>query len=362
MLITEAARSGKTLSGEPARDVAALWYATELLWPVFPCEPHRKKPLINQPARCASRNPAVILRWWSRWPKANPATPTGPRTGMFVVDVDGDEGEQSLTDLQKHYGPLPTAAPMQRTGSGNGRQILLQWPRGCTIRNSVSKIADHLDIRGENGHIMLPPAVHSSRCEYRWIFGCGPWEISPPPAPTWFLNQLDPRGVANDLVRHDLLPGVPEGRRDSSLFVFLKDHAGHCANFEELLALAFEFNASCSPPNNPARVRLTATSVWERYHLAGRIWQKGEEARVQTRRSAFDQIKSHSDAYVLETELRFAHGARDEPFAMVPEAMAAAQLIPGWTKHRYREARCILLRLGRIELGSRPGWWCRSCG
>ena len=47
--------------------------------------------------------------------------------GMFAVDADGDEGEQSLTHLQEHYGPLPTAAPMQLTGSGNGCQILLQW-------------------------------------------------------------------------------------------------------------------------------------------------------------------------------------------------------------------------------------------
>ena len=39
----------------------------------------------------------------------------------------------------------------------------------------------------------LRPAVHPSGGEYRWILGCGPGEISPPPAPSGFLNQLDPR-------------------------------------------------------------------------------------------------------------------------------------------------------------------------
>ena len=355
MHAAEAARSRQALSGEPARDVAALWYATELRWPIFPCEPRSKKPLIEQPARCASCNPAVLLRWWSRWPKANPATVTGPRTGMFVVDVDGDEGERSLIDLQERCGPLPTAAPMQLTGSGKGRQILLRWPPGRIIRNSASKIAEHVDIRGENGHIMLPPAVHPSGREYSWIPGRGPWELRPPSAPAWFLDQFDSRHVANVPVRPDSLPGVPEGRRDDALFVFLKDHAEHCANSEDLLELAFAFNASCRPPNNPARVRLTANSVWNKYHLTGRIWRKGEEARVQTTRSAFDQIKTHSDAYVLETELRFAHGAREEPFALVPEAMAARGVIPGWGKHRYREARGVLLQLGRIELVSEGG-------
>jgi hypothetical protein len=44
-----------------------------------------------------------------------------------------------------------------------------------------------------------------------------------------------------------------------------------------------------------------------------------------------------------------------KPFAIVPEAMAAAQVISGWTKHRYREARGILVRLGRLELVSEGG-------
>jgi hypothetical protein len=34
----------------------------------------------------------------------------------------------------------------------------------------------------------LPPAVHPSGGEYRWILGCGPGEISPPRAPSWFQS------------------------------------------------------------------------------------------------------------------------------------------------------------------------------
>ena len=358
MLTAEAARNGEALSGEPARGVAALWYATQLRWPIFPCKPGGKEPLIKNPARNASRNPQVIADWWERYPKANPATPMGSRTEMFTVDVDGEPGEQSLRDLQARYGPLLVAAPMQITGSGNGLQILFRLPRDRTIRNSVSKVGDHVDIRGEGGYIVLAPSAHPSGGEYRWILGCGPWEISPPPAPSWFLDQLDPSGVANDPVRPDPLPGVPEGRRDNALFTFLKDHAEHCSNVEELLALADAFNATCRPPNDPARARLTANSVWVKYHLTGRILKKGEEARVLTPKSAFERIITHekgADALTLDMALRFAHAGRDEPFALVPEAMAAKGVIPHWGWRRYRNARAALIELGRIELVSEGG-------
>jgi hypothetical protein len=344
--------------GEPARGWAAIWYARRLGWPIFPCTPGDKTPLIRNPAKWASRNPAVIAKWWERWPRANPATPAGPRSRFFAVDVDRAEGEQSLIELQARHGPLPDQAPMQITGSGNGRQILLRWPRDRIVRSSASKVADHVDIRGRGGHIVLPPSIHPSGGEYIWVPGHDPTQVAPPPAPAWLLDLVDPTKAANDDQAAVVVPpepGIPEGRRDVSLFAHLKDHAEHCAAFEELLAFADSFNARCRPPNDPARVRLTARSVWYRYFLTGNIWRKGGIARVQTRKDDFDLIKAHPDAVVLEMELRFAHAARDEPFALVSEAMARDQPIPGWGWRRYRNARDKLLELGRIEQIAKGG-------
>ena len=117
----------------------------------------------------------------------------------------------------------------------------------------------------------------------------------------------------------------------------------------DLIAIARYFNATyCDPPDHDAKVVKTARQIW-RYKLEGRIWELGGEAHVQTSRSTFDRLKVNADAWVLDTQLRFDHGARDEPFAIVPEAMAEQQVIPGWGWRRYRNARAALLDLGCLE-------------
>ena len=116
-----------------------------------------------------------------------------------------------------------------------------------------SKIADHVDIRGENGHIMLPPARASLRRRIPAGSSDAVREISPPAAPKWLLDRLSTRAGSPTISRPDPLPGVPEGRRDNSLFGFLKDQAEHRANFEELLVLAFAFNPAAARPTIPAR-------------------------------------------------------------------------------------------------------------
>src|SRR5690625_4537949 len=56
--------------------------------PVFPCVPGEKRPLTRRGFHDATADLDQVSAWWDRWPGANLAIPTGPASGIDVVDVD----------------------------------------------------------------------------------------------------------------------------------------------------------------------------------------------------------------------------------------------------------------------------------
>lgn len=145
---------------------AALAFAKRGI-PIFPCVPRGKKPINKHGCLGATSDPAVIRDWWLREPNANLAVATGARAGIFVLDVDGNEGESSLRHLVSTYGDLPNT--VEYTTGGGGRHIWFRLPEGpAEIRNSVSRLGAHLDVRGEGGSAIVPPSIHGSGRRYRW--------------------------------------------------------------------------------------------------------------------------------------------------------------------------------------------------
>jgi hypothetical protein len=139
----------------------------------------------------ATLDPAVIDRWWRRWPRANIAITTGERAGLFVLDVDGREGELALIALERRHGPLPDLFLLQYTGGGRGGwQAFLAWPEGREIRNSAGRLGPKLDTRGAGGYVVVPPSVTTEA--YRWADDRSPWHVPPEPVPAWLLDLLDP--------------------------------------------------------------------------------------------------------------------------------------------------------------------------
>jgi hypothetical protein len=124
---------------EPARNIenddaptscleAALEYATERNWAVFPAPVGTKKSYKS--ARHSggskwgmSRDPDVIRADWARWPSANLGVPTGLTNGFFVVECDTVQGHAvdgiaSMEELQRQHGRLPeTLMAMSPSGS-----------------------------------------------------------------------------------------------------------------------------------------------------------------------------------------------------------------------------------------------------
>ena len=78
----------------PANIAVALAFA-EAGTPIYPCAPN-KRPLIVGGYKAATTDAATITAWFNRWPFALVAIPTGPASGLWVLDVDGPAGRNSL--------------------------------------------------------------------------------------------------------------------------------------------------------------------------------------------------------------------------------------------------------------------------
>lgn len=116
--------------------------------------------------------------------KMNVGILTGEPSGIFVLDVDPKGGGvESMKALRAQHGPLPQTFTVQ-TGTG-GWHFYFQIP-DFGVRNSASKIANGVDVRGDGGMVVGPGSVS-------WA---GPYNIvnnvPVAPAPDWLLETLRP--------------------------------------------------------------------------------------------------------------------------------------------------------------------------
>ena len=158
---------------------AALAYARRGV-PVFPCEPGAKRPLTRNGHWDATTDSRVIERWWKRWPSANVGVPTGKKSGVVVLDVDVDDGPESLARLERAGAPVPKTA-RTRTGGG-GSHLFFRYPRERDIRNSAGLLGLGLDVRGEGGYVVVPPS--RTQGPYEWV------DTSPFAEATWLIERL----------------------------------------------------------------------------------------------------------------------------------------------------------------------------
>jgi hypothetical protein len=157
-------------------------------WAVVPLQ--GKRPRIKDWPNHATTDERQILAWMHQFGETNIGIATGERSGFFVLDVDGPEGEQSLSKLIAEHGALP-ATLEGRTGGG-GRHILFQFPEGTDLGNSAKNLGAKLDIRGNGGQIVAPPSIHpDTGCAYEWASDPEWTEIAP--APAWLLELLTKR-------------------------------------------------------------------------------------------------------------------------------------------------------------------------
>jgi hypothetical protein len=99
---------------------------------IFPIVERSKEPLIKDNLKRATTDSVTIRQWW-RWRDHNIGVATGPDFGIWVLDVDGIDGEGTLRQLEAEHGALPATV---ESITGDGRHLYWRWPRGVDIRNA----------------------------------------------------------------------------------------------------------------------------------------------------------------------------------------------------------------------------------
>ena len=108
---------------------------------------------------------------------------TGPESGVFVVDVDGDIGASSLKALTDKNGSLPVTLTCN---TGNGFHLFFKYPEGRTIKGRASKLAPNIDIRANGNQVVGSGSVHHSGRVYQWE---NPLE-DVADAPQWLIDLI----------------------------------------------------------------------------------------------------------------------------------------------------------------------------
>jgi hypothetical protein len=126
--------------------------------------------------------------WFQRFPNAGAGIPTGPGTGLLVVDADSADAIEWL-ELRG----MPTT-PIVRTR--RGLHYYLRYPADLSVANSSGKIAPSVDIRGRGGQVV---SVGTRRQDDGFIYyydqGLALGDLPLADPPTWLLRHLSEIGL-----------------------------------------------------------------------------------------------------------------------------------------------------------------------
>jgi Bifunctional DNA primase/polymerase, N-terminal/AAA domain/Primase C terminal 2 (PriCT-2) len=168
--------------------LTALDFISKYEWPIFPCNPLDKRPLVKGGFYSATKDPAIIQKWWETWPNAMIAVPMGKVSGVFCLDldrkkIDGKEinGIATWHQLLEQHGDISTTR-MHETPNA-GRHLVFQYVEGISSI-PLNKLGPGLEIKGDGGYIVVPPSrMHDGR---PYIGNDAPVT----PAPAWLLNMI----------------------------------------------------------------------------------------------------------------------------------------------------------------------------
>jgi hypothetical protein len=155
----------------------ALAYVERLNWPVFPRPEGR---FIGHGYKDATKDTEQIREWWTRWPNALISIPTGPTSGIIVLDIDCKNGKNGFDTLDEIGKATLPETPMVYTPH-DGLHLYFAENLNLNIGCSENAIGPGLDVRGHGGSIAVP----TPGWRYRWDDTYRPSLVAFRPAPGW---------------------------------------------------------------------------------------------------------------------------------------------------------------------------------
>lgn len=261
---------------------AAVRYATELGWAVFPlfgvapsggcacgkpkCDSQAKHPATENGLINATTDTDQIRQWFNTNKPRNLGIVTGRKSGLAVIDVDYRHGGlESLNTLIAQLGPERFETITVKTG--DGKHLYFRYPSSAELRNSTSRLGPGLDIRGEGGYVVAPPSAHVSGKSYEFENSFTSLCDFPDECLV-ALNGTSPSSNGNgEAARRS--PGsertpkmVVPGARNSTLASIAGKMRYHGLGQEAIEnALLAENERVCQPPLNSDEVRKIARSI-----------------------------------------------------------------------------------------------------
>lgn len=242
------------------------------------CQNVGKHPRTQHGFKDASCDPEIIQEWWGRWPNANIGLVTGKESDLLVLDVDPRHGgDESLKKLQEMIGLLPETT-VAHSGSG-GSHYFFKYPPNVDIGNSTCVGGfEGLDIRGRGGYIVAAPSLHVSGGRYEFISDLS--HIAPVPQPLLDLIHSNHHSNAGDTKKLDtesILNGVPEGKRNESIFTLacrmLRAEIPQPITEETCLKAA----SNCTPKFPEAETLDIVRRAYENYSYTVGDWPKPDD-------------------------------------------------------------------------------------
>ena len=239
----------------------ALWLESQGC-SVFPLEPRSKKPLASvlpnhswKEFQTRRATPEEIRLWFDQVPDANLALVCGSISGVVVIDVDGEKGQEWF---KAHVLVRPNV--FQFTSSPHKFHAFYKHP-GPDIRVSPSvAVVEEIDVRGDGSYVVIAPSIHPTGVRYSLRAGSGFTGFDKLiPVPDIKLNRDDSKDTTPTVAPD---ADVEAGARNSSLTSVCGRMYAKGLSVEEVVTYAHAWNLQhCKPPLSEREVDTIARSM-----------------------------------------------------------------------------------------------------
>lgn len=234
-------------------------------WKIFPLSPKDKRPLKDSNGfKDATDNIKQIKKWWSENPNYNIGMATGSISGgIVVIDLDkdkesGKDGYYTLKEWERENNKILPDTVQSITGR-NGNHLFY---KSNAAYDSKINIYDGVDIRAENGYVVLPPSIHPNGNKYEWEYPPGENEITE-------INEdvdLFIQAAAckdNNMINHFELPEtISQGNRNDTIFKYAASLRTKKTKPTQLLNELTKANKErCNPPLKESEITQIFDSV-----------------------------------------------------------------------------------------------------
>lgn len=281
-----------------------------------------KHPRTINGVKDASVDPEQIKRWWEKWPNASIGIATGKVSRLAVVDLDGPEGIASGNRLRL----FSTITSI----TGKGAQLFFADCEGTT-RNSVKKLAEGLDMRGENGYVVVPPSLHPNGRRYAWLGQ---------PLSRRALSALPPRLITEPVSActlrksegwiADALKGMKHGNIDNTLTSILGRLRYNNYSVDDAIVLLLPHARAAGA--TPGHLEEKAKHIWASYAAAPQIGQNSKTESIDVFLKDIKKVDWICEPFIAKKSLGFVVGLPEtlKTWLMIDLAVESARDCGSW--------------------------------